>query len=79
MIDQKQVEKVSSRVAKILREERERRGLSMNSVAERSGLSQPMISLIERELRKPTLDSLLRIAMAIDLDLADVIRKALRL
>lgn len=35
-----------------------------------------MVSYVERELRKPTLDTLLRITEALDVDLADVIRKA---
>ena len=38
----------------------------MNRVAERAGLHVSMISLVERELRKPTLDTLLRIADALD-------------
>ncbi len=50
----------------------------MNTVAERAGLSQPMVSLVERELRKPTIDTLLRIAVALELDLADVLQRANR-
>ena len=61
---------------RILRDERERHGLSMNQLAERSGLSQSMISLLEHDLRNPTLDTLLRIADALELDLAAVIEDA---
>jgi len=50
----------------------------MNTVAERSGLSQPMVSLVERELRNPTIDTLLRIAVALELDLGDVLQRAER-
>ena len=67
---------IASNVAKLLRDERKRQGLSMDSLAEKAGLSQSMISLVERDLRNPTLDTLLRIAHALDLDLADVIRMA---
>lgn len=67
---------VSSEVARILREERLERGFSMNLVSERAGLSRPMISLVERELRKPTLDTLLRIADAMEVDLVDVLQRA---
>ena len=58
---------------RLLREEREKRGLSMNVVAQRSGLSHSIVSLIERDLRNPTLDTLLRIAEAIGIDLGGVI------
>ena len=67
---------VSSEVARILREERIDRGFSMNLVSERAGLSRPMISLVERELRKPTLDTLLRMAEAMEIDLVDVLQRA---
>src|SRR4029077_12249299 len=67
---------VCGRVARILRQEREKRGLSMNLVAERAGLSQQMISYVEREMRNPTLETLLRICAALGVDLADLIRQA---
>jgi len=69
-------EAIVSNVVRLLREEREKRGLSMNVVAQRSGLSHSIISLIERDLRNPTLDTLLRIAEAIDIDLGEVITRA---
>jgi transcriptional regulator with XRE-family HTH domain len=67
---------VCSRVAHILRQEREKRGLSMNLVAERAGLSQQMVSYVEREMRNPTLETLLRIAAAMQIDLAKVLQLA---
>jgi transcriptional regulator with XRE-family HTH domain len=78
VIDQRNLHAVAARIARILREAREERGLSMNAVAERSGLSQPMVSLVERELRNPTIDTLLRLTSALELDLADVVAKAQR-
>jgi transcriptional regulator with XRE-family HTH domain len=63
-------------VAKILREEREKRQLSMTTVAEKAGLSQQMVSYVERGIRNPTFDTLLRITDALDLDLAKVIARA---
>lgn len=48
----------------------------MNRIAEKAGLSPAMISFVERELRKPTLDTLLRIADALEIDLWKVIRDA---
>lgn len=67
---------VCARVARILKQEREGRGLSMNVVAQRAGLSQQMVSYVERGMRNPTLETLLRIAAAVETDLVDVLRRA---
>lgn len=76
MPDKKLPQTICSEVAKALREERERQGLSMNVVAQKSGLSQQMVSYVEREMRNPTLDTLLRIALVLKMDLGRVISKA---
>lgn len=70
---------LAANVARVLRQEREARGLSMNIVAQRAGLSHSIVSLIERDMRSPTLDTLLRICEAMDVELADVLREASRL
>ena len=67
---------VCSRVAAILREERERRGISMTALAERAGLSQQMVSYVEREMRNPTLDTLLRITAVLGIELSQVVARA---
>lgn len=67
---------IAANVVRLLREEREKRGLSMNVVAQRSGLSHSIVSLVERDLRNPTLDTLLRIAEAIEIDLGEIITRA---
>jgi transcriptional regulator with XRE-family HTH domain len=69
-------EAIVSNVVRLLREEREQRGLSMNVVAQRCGLSHSIVSLVERDLRNPTLDTLLRMAEAIGIDLGEVIMRA---
>ena len=71
-----QREAIAANVVRLLREEREKRGLSMNVVAQRSGLSHSIVSLIERDLRNPTLDTLLRIAEAIEVDLGEILTRA---
>ena len=71
-------EAIAANVVRFLREERERRGLSMNVVAQRSGLSHSIISLVERDLRNPTLDTLLRMSEAIGIDLGEIITRARR-
>jgi len=67
---------VCSHVARILREERERRKISMTALAERAGLSRTMIRFVEREVRNPTLETLLRMTKALEIDLGKVIQKA---
>ena len=59
-------------LARELRRRREASGLSMNQLAERSGLSQPMIGFIEKETCVPTAASLFRIASVLGCSLADV-------
>jgi transcriptional regulator with XRE-family HTH domain len=67
---------VCSHVAKLLKAERQRQKLSMTLVAERAGLSQQSVSYVEREMRMPTLDTLLRIADVLNIALEDVIGEA---
>lgn len=69
-------EAIAAAVAGQLRRERLRRGLSMNAIAERGGLSQQMVSYVERGLRNPTLDTLLRLAHALEMELAELIAVA---
>lgn len=71
-----QREAVCSHVIRILREERERKGISMNTLAQLSGLAQSTVSRIEAELRIPSLDTLLRIADAIGVKLEDTLAAA---
>ena len=69
---------VCSHVARILREDRERQGISMTRLAEMAGLSQGMISLVEHEHRNPSLDSMLRICIALSIKLSVVLNRAER-
>ncbi len=50
--------------------------MSMTQLAQEAGLSLTMISFVERELRKPTLETLLRIATVLDVDLGALIQRA---
>lgn len=69
-------DQIASLVIADLRGKREKIGMSMNVLAERSGLSLTMISFVERGLRKPTLDTLLRIAGALNISLGSILKKA---
>ncbi len=48
----------------------------MRQLADKSGLSQPMVSYVERGKCNPTLGTLLRIANALDVDLWRLIKRA---
>ena len=48
----------------------------MNGLAQRSGLSHSIISLVERDLRSPSLDTLLRMAEVLDTDLGRILTQA---
>ena len=50
----------------------------MNQVAERSGLSQQMVSYVERGMRNPTLETLLRITAALEISVVNVMREAIK-
>ena len=71
-----QREAICSAVARIIREERMKRGLSLNVLAERAGLSRQMVSYVEQEERNPSLDTLLRIADVIETPLERIIQRA---
>ncbi len=67
---------VCSSVVRLLREKRISLGLSMNAIAKRAQISHSMVSRVEHELRKPTLDMLLRITGAMEIELWPLIKKA---
>lgn len=72
----KQRQAVIANIAKALRDTRVRKGLSMSAVAERAGLSQQMVSYVERQMRMPTLDTILRMSEALAIDPSELLRKA---
>lgn len=76
MVDTKNLESVCAAVVRLLREERERRGITGYLLAAESGLNQSTISLMDRGLRKPTLDTLLRITSVLGIQLGEVILQA---
>lgn len=67
---------ISSEVARLLKEERERRAISLNLLAEKAGLSRQTISYVEQEIQSPTLDTLLRITWALGVDLEKIVARA---
>ena len=67
---------LTERIVRLLREERKRQGLSKYTVEQRSGLSQQMVGYVERGLRRPSLETALRLAEGLGVDLAEIITKA---
>ena len=76
MTDQALREKLCSELARLLKEERERQNLSLNSVSAKAGLNRQTVSFIEQEERTPTVDTLLRLTDVLGIPLEDLIRKA---
>jgi len=69
-------EAVAAEIIRLLKEERQRRKLSNYAVSQSSGVSESMLSLIERGYRNPTMELVLRVADGIGADLSAVIKKA---
>jgi transcriptional regulator with XRE-family HTH domain len=65
-----------SQIAQRIRLERDLRNWSLAELAERSGVSKPMISKIERKEVSPTAAILARLAAAFDLTLATLLLRA---
>ena len=59
---------ICSEIYHLLREERERLGLSKYALAAKTGLSQQTIGYLEREMTSPSLDTVLRLVRAMELD-----------
>jgi len=69
-------EAVGTHVAKLLKAEREKQKLSLKALAEKAGLARQTITFIEQEVQSPSFDTMLRIASALNVDLAKVIARA---
>ena len=67
---------IGSQLAVILKTEREKRDLSLKALAAKSGISRQTISYVEQEVQSPSLDTLLRITLAMEVDLAKIIARA---
>ncbi len=65
-------------MVRLLRKERERQGVSMNVLATKAGLAHSAISRIEGRLRSPNLDTLIRMAVVLGIDLGELFTEAFR-
>ena len=69
-------EKICAETIRLLIAERKRQAVSGNALAEKTGLSQALISSMETTSWNPTFDTLLRVADALSIDLGSVITEA---
>lgn len=58
-------------IGKMIKQERERQGLSMNKLAKTANIGQSTLSYIEAGYRQPTFDVLERIIIALGFSLSD--------
>jgi transcriptional regulator with XRE-family HTH domain len=69
-------DEICAEVVQLLIQERKRQGISGNVIAEKSGLSQSLISSLETNPWNPTLDTLLRIGDVLKVDVGEIISQA---
>jgi transcriptional regulator with XRE-family HTH domain len=62
-------------IVRLLAEERKRRGISKYQIEQRAGVSQQMVGYVERGSKNPSLETALRIAGGIGVDLGKIIEK----
>jgi transcriptional regulator with XRE-family HTH domain len=67
---------LSDSFSQVVKKHREKRKLSRATLAEKSGLHQTYIGLLERGERSPNLDTAKAIANALDISLAKIIAEA---
>ena len=72
-------EAICAELVRLIGEERERQKLSKNKLAFLTGLNQSTVSRLENYPENPSLDSLLRIADALEINLGDVLRQAVQI
>lgn len=53
-------------IGSVLRQKREKLGISQEELAERAGVDRTYISILERGLKSPTLETLERICIALN-------------
>lgn len=65
-----------SDVGEFIRQQRERANLSLRRLAERAGVSNPYLSQIERGIRKPSAEILMRISRALEISAESLYSRA---
>ena len=69
---------ICAEVVRLMGNERKRLKLSKNKIAYMTGLNQSTVSRLENYHDNPTMDSLLRIADALQMNLGEVLKRAIQ-
>ena len=69
---------ITRQFARLLKEVRKRRGLSLSALARPAGLARQTVSCIEKKMQSPSLDTLLRITAVLGVKLEKLIAEARR-
>ena len=75
-VKEKRRDALQTSFGEILRQIREEKGISQQELAFESELDRTYISLLERGLRQPTLGTLLSLASALNVEGAELVRRA---
>jgi transcriptional regulator with XRE-family HTH domain len=78
MLPDKTYRAICGEVIRLLREGRQARGLSKYAMAKRAGLSEQMIGYVECGKRNPSLETIVRMAVALEVDVSELIRRAFK-
>ena len=78
MTKAQRIDAICAELARLMGEERERLKLSKNKLAALTGLNQSTVSRLENHHENPTMDSLLKVADVLKLNLGDVLKQAIR-
>ena len=71
-------EAICAEVVRLMADERRRLNISKNQLASLTGLNQSTVSRLENFHDNPTIDSLLRVAEALQINLGDVFQSAIK-
>jgi transcriptional regulator with XRE-family HTH domain len=72
-------EAISLQVIRLLKAEREKRGISMNLLAQKAGINRQTVAFIEQGLRNPTMNTLFRLTTALEVEPEKIIARARKL
>jgi transcriptional regulator with XRE-family HTH domain len=72
-------EAISLQVIRLLKAEREKRGISMNLLAQKAGINRQTVAFIEQGLRNPTMNTLFRLTSALEVEPEKIIARARKL
>ena len=72
----RRAEEITARLGRVLRRRRDSLGLSMNEVCTRSGLAVSFIGYLETGQRRPSVDTLCRLATAFGCHASELLAEA---